>query len=110
MTETRSFGTVFIGLAHDSEAALGLGHWALGTGPWALGLAPGQTSVWLAGLGGCFENNARAGAAASSEPSAGPLVSTTYRIDPQANVLLRATVRGVSVLSVGIRAAQRRLR
>ena len=51
-------------------------------------LAPGQTSIWLTGIGGYFATNGHGGAAGSSEQSAGPLMGATYRIDKQASVFM----------------------
>ena len=64
-------------------------------------LAPGQTSIWLTGLGGTFATGAHGGAAASSEQSAGPLMGATYRIDTQASVFLGIGYDWGSVGSAG---------
>ncbi len=51
-------------------------------------LAIGQTRVWLAGLGGGFWSDARAGAASSTEQSAGSVVGATYRINDRVSAYL----------------------
>jgi protein-tyrosine phosphatase len=48
-------------------------------------LNAGQTRVWLAGLGGYFGSDGRAGFASSTERSAGTVVGATYRIDHRAS-------------------------
>lgn len=48
-------------------------------------LGVGQTRIWLAGLGGYFGSDGRAGVASSTEWSAGPIVGATYRIDDRAS-------------------------
>ncbi len=64
-------------------------------------LVPGQTSIWLTGLGGTFGTGAHGGAASSSEQSAGPLMGATHRIDTQASVFLGIGYDWGSVGSAG---------
>ena len=51
-------------------------------------LGVGQTRIWLAGLGGYFGSDGRAGAASSTERSAGSVIGGTYRIGDQASAYL----------------------
>jgi protein tyrosine/serine phosphatase len=64
-------------------------------------LTPGQTSIWLTGLGGTFATGAHGGAAGSTEQSGGPLMGATYRIDTQASVFLGIGYDWGSVGSAG---------
>lgn len=52
------------------------------------GLTPGQTQIWLTGLGGYFSTGAHQGATGSSEHGAGPVMGATYRIDTRTSVYL----------------------
>ena len=47
-----------------------------------------QTRIWLAGLGGYFGSDGRAGAASSTERSAGSVIGGTYRIGDQTSAYL----------------------
>ena len=49
------------------------------------GLGGGQTSIWLASLGGYFGSDGRFGVADSSERSAGTVMGVTHRFDNQAS-------------------------
>jgi uncharacterized protein with beta-barrel porin domain len=51
-------------------------------------LGIGQTRIWLAGLGGYFGSDGRAGVAGSTERSAGSVMGATYRIDHRASAYL----------------------
>ena len=51
-------------------------------------LGIGQTRIWLAGLGGYFGSDGRAGAASSTERSAGSVIGGTYRIGDQTSAYL----------------------
>ena len=51
-------------------------------------LGVGQTRIWLAGLGGYFGSDGRAGAASSTERSAGSVIGGTYRIGDQTSAYL----------------------
>lgn len=51
-------------------------------------LGVGQTRLWLAGLGGYFGSDGRAGVAGSTERSAGSVMGATYRIDHRASAYL----------------------
>jgi protein-tyrosine phosphatase len=64
-------------------------------------LAPGQTGIWLTGLGGTFASNGHGGAAGSAEQSAGPVMGATYRVDTQASVFLGIGYDWGSVGSAG---------
>jgi protein-tyrosine phosphatase len=51
-------------------------------------LGIGETRIWLAGLGGYFGSDGRAGAASSTERSAGSVIGGTYRIGDQTSAYL----------------------
>ena len=64
-------------------------------------LVPGETRIWLSGLGGYVATNGHGGIASSSEQSAGPLMGATYRIDTQSSVFMGLGYDWGSVGSAG---------
>ncbi|MBF0480678.1 MAG: tyrosine-protein phosphatase [Desulfovibrionaceae bacterium] len=67
----------------------------------AQGLGAGQSRVWLAGLGGEFWTQGRAGFAGSSEYSAGSVMGATYRPSDQASADIGVGYDWGSVASAG---------
>ncbi len=67
-------------------------------------LAPGQTHIWLAGLGGYFATDGHGGVAGSTEQSAGPVMGATHRIDVHSSVYFGLGYAWGSVGSAGANA------
>jgi len=68
-------------------------------------LGVGQRRFWLAGLGGYFESEGRAGVASSTEGSGGSLVGVTYRMSEQFSADVGVGFASGSVGSAGASAA-----
>lgn len=64
-------------------------------------LVPGQSRVWMVGLGGYVDASARGGIAGSIEQTAGSVVGATYRIDERVSASFGLGYDWSSVASAG---------